>query len=264
MSSSRRRRGLAWASLALPALALVLFAAAVGAEVTATHKAIISFDTKIFPRVLPRNGAAPVQIQLEGHVKARPGREPAALNSIQLAIHRAGSVDLRGLPVCDAGQIDPASTARALEVCGDARIGHGRIRAQTNFPGSRHFYFNGRVTIFNGRLENGRPAILLHVYNATPPTSFVFPLAITHRKGRYRTLLTAHLKIGHWSRITDFKLVLDRTYRYHGARRSYLNAGCPAPKGFAVGISPFVIATLGFADGTAKHLAVVSSCRVSR
>ncbi len=262
MSRPRRQRSLRWASIAL--LALGLLAAVTRAEVTATHKAIISFDTKIFPRVLPRHGAAPVQIQLEGHVKARPGREPAALTSIQLAIHRAGSVDLRGLPVCDARLIDPASTARALEVCGDARIGHGRIRAQTNFPGSRHFYFNGHVTIFNGRLENGRPAILLHVFNATPPTSLVFPLAISHRKGLYRTLLTAHLRLGHWSQITDFKLILDRTYRYRGARRSYLTASCPAPKGFAVGISPFVVATLSFADGTEKHLGVVSSCRVGR
>lgn len=240
----------------------LLTAAITRAEVTATHNAIITFNSKIFPRTLPRNGRAPVRIQIEGHIRARKRREPPALTTLELAIHRAADLFHRGLPVCDASLIDPASTTRALKVCPGSQIGYGRIRAQSTFPGTRHFYFNGRVILFNGRLENGQPAILLHVFNPTPPSSVVFPFTISHRKGRYGTVLTAHVRLGHWSRITDFKLVLNRTYRYHGKRRGYLNAGCPAPKGFSIGISPFVLATLSFADKTQSKIAVVSSCRV--
>ncbi len=244
---------------------VVLLGATVGrAEVTATHNTLISFDSEIFPRILPRHGEAPVGIRIEGHLKARKKSEPAALTKLELGIHEAGSLTHRGLPVCEIAAIDPASTTQALAACPGARIGYGRIRALASFPGTHRFYFNGRVAIFNGRLEDGRPAILLHVFNPTPPTSFVFPLRILRRKGHYGTVLSARVRIGQWSRITDFRLVLKRTYRFRGERRSYISAGCPAPEGFTVGISPFVLATLSFADGTEKKLSVVSSCRVER
>jgi hypothetical protein len=245
-------------------LAVALLAAAVSrAEVAVTHSTLIKFDSHVFPRVLPRHGSAPIGIRIEGHLKSRRKGEPAPLTKLELAINRAGHVSQRGLPVCDLAAIDPASTAQALAACGGARIGYGRIRALASFPGTRRFYFNGRATIFNGRLEDGRPAILLHVFNRTPPASFVFPFRVSHRRGRYGTVLATHVKIGQWSRVTDFKLVLKRTYRYRGEAKSYLTAGCPAPKGLAIGISPFVVATLGFADGTHKDIPVVSSCRVS-
>lgn len=259
-----RARGRGPIALALVGLAVALLAAAVTrAEVVATHNTLIKFDSRVFPSVLPRHGRAPVGIRIEGHLKARKKTEPAALARLDLAINRAGRVTQRGLPVCDVAAIDPASTAQALAACGGARIGYGRIRALASFPGTRRFYFKGRVTIFNGRLEDGRPGILLHVFNRTPPASFVFPFRVTHRPGRYGTVLTAHVQIGQWSRVTDFELVLKRTYRYRGEARSYLTAGCPAPKGLSIGISPFVVATLGFADGTHKDIPVVSSCKVS-
>jgi len=262
LSSGGGRRGPLAIALAGLAIAL-LVATATRAEVAVTHSTLIKFDSRVFPSVLPRHGSAPVGIRIEGHLKARSKSEPSPLTKLQLAINRAGHVTRRGLPICDVESIDPASTAQALAACGDARIGYGRIRALASFPGTRRFYFNGRATIFNGRLEDGQSAILLHVFNSTPPASFVFPFRVSNRRGRYGTVLTAHVKIGQWSRVTDFELILKRTYRYRGELRSYLSAGCPAPKGLSIGISPFVVATLGFADGTHKDIPVVSACKVS-
>lgn len=233
------------------------------ADVTATHDAFITFDSKIFPRILPRFRSIPVTIRIDGHVKARSGREPAPLTKIELAINRAASLFRRGLPICDISSIDPSSSAEALAACSGSQIGYGRIKAESKFPGQPHFFFNGRAALFNGRLQDGRPAILIHVFNAKPPSSFIFPFVISKRHGLYGTVLTADARISRWSRITEFKLVLNRTYRYRGRRRSYLSASCPAPKGFSVGISPFVQATLRFGDGTKSEIAMVSSCRVA-
>lgn len=250
--------------VAASAIAIALLAATFArAEVTATHDTIISFDSTIFPRVLPRARTAPVGIRIEGHVKARSKREPPALTTIELAIVNAADLSRQGLPECDISRIDPASSNQAVQACPRAQIGFGRIRAVSKLPGTRDLHFNGQVTIFNGRLEDGRPAILLHVFSKSLHTSFVFPLTIAHRSGRYGTVLTAHVRVDRWSSITDFKLVLDRTYRVHGRRRSFLNASCPAPQGFSVGISPFVVATLSFVDGTQTRIPVVGSCRVS-
>lgn len=261
MSERRVKR----ASLLALALALLGLFASVGsrAEVTATHDTFIVFNSKVSPNVLPRSGSAPVAIRIEGHVKARGKREPAPLAKIELAIHRAATLSRQGLPVCDVASIDPASSAEALAACGDARVGYGRIRAESRFPGQPHLPFNGRALLFNGRLEDGSPAILIHVFNAKPPSSFVFPFAISRQTGRYGTVLTAEVRLGRWSRITDFRLILNRTFRHAGRPRSYLNASCPAPAGFSIGISPFVRATLGFGDGTASEIAIVSSCRVA-
>jgi hypothetical protein len=240
-------------------------AASVGtrADVTATHDTFIIFNSKIFPRALPRSGSVPVAIRIEGRVKARKGREPAPLTKIELAIHRAASLFRHGLPVCDISSIDPSSSAEARAACSGSQIGYGRIKAESKFPGQPHFFFDGRAAVFNGRLQDGRPAILIHVFNAKPPSSFVFPFAISRRQGLFGTLLTADVRISRWSRITDFKLVLNRTFRYKGRPRSFLSASCPAPKGFTVGVSPFVRATLSFGDGTKSEIAVVSSCRVA-
>jgi hypothetical protein len=250
--------------LAIAGATASLATAFAAAEVTATHDAIIKFDSTMFPRDLPRTSTAPVGIRIEGHIKARnSNREPPALTTIELAIHRAADLSRNGLPVCDISQIDPASSAQALQACPGSHIGYGEIRAESKLPGTEHLHFHGRVTIFNGELANGRPAILLHVFNPTLHSSFVFPLTISHRKGRYGTILATHVRVDRWSSITDFRLVLNRTYSDHGKRTGFLNASCPAPQGLSLGIAPFVVATLKFSDGTERIIPVVGSCRVS-
>lgn len=232
------------------------------AEVTATDDAIISFNSSVFPKSLPRHGTAPVGIRIEGRVRPRKNRKPAALTRIELGIHKAAKLLRSPLPQCAVSKIYPASTKRALAACGDARIGYGRIRAETNFPGDR-VVFDGRVLLFNGRLPSGRPAILMHIFNAVPPSSYVFPFMIMQRRGEYRTVLSASMDVGRWSRITAFKLVVKRTFRENGRQRGYFNAGCPAPEGLQGGISPVVRARLIFADATNSVIPVFGSCRVS-
>lgn len=244
--------------VSLAALIVLAASAVTRAEVVATRDAIINFDSKIFPRVLPRSGSAPVAIKIEGHVKEKKGREPSALTKIELAIHKAANVFRSGRPICEIPDIDPASPAKARAACPGAQIGYGRIRAKSQFPGQKPFFFNGRVTAFNGRLEDGKPGILFHVFNAQPRTSFVFPFVMSRGSGRYGTVLTANTRINRWSRVTDFTLLLDG-----GDRKGYLSASCPAPEGLNLGISPFVRATLSFDDGEKSHITVVSSCKVA-
>jgi hypothetical protein len=255
----RRRHFVAAIALLLAALPV----AAVKGEVMATPDSFIAFDSSIAPGVLPRSEEAPVAIRIEGHVKQRKGRPLVPLTKIQMAIHQAASINRQGLPLCRISEIDPASTALALAACGEAKVGYGLIRARSRFPGQPRFKFNGRSVLFNGVLPNGRPAILIHVFNAHPPASFVFPFAISRQSGRYGTVLTADVGLSRWTRITDFQLVLDRTFRYRGDRRGFLSASCPAPTGLDIGISPFVRATLGFGNGRESQISVVSSCRVA-
>jgi len=257
------RRALAGV-LALLCLTSILVGRATSseAEVVATPSATIFFDSKIVPRTLPRSKEAPVAIQIEGRVRPRKNLKAPAMTEIQLAVHRAAKFSSQGLPQCNEADIEPASSKEALEACGKALVGHGLIRARTSFPGHAHFLFNGHALLFNGRLPDGRRAILIHVFNPQPPASFVFPFVLSRHRGTYGTLLTAHLHLGRWSRITGFKLVLKRSFTEGGRRRSFLNASCPAPSGFQLGIAPFVRATLRFENGTKAEATVVSTCHV--
>jgi hypothetical protein len=254
----------------LLSIALLVAVTAIGAggfaeaEVTATHDAVISFNSEISPRVLPRSTLVPVEVRVSGRVKRRKGRkEPASLSTLDFEITRSAVVHSHGLPVCTVPDIDPARPGQALEACGRARVGYGRIVARSVVPGQPHFLFDGRVLLFNGRLH-GRPAILVYAFNRYPPSSFVFPFTIARQRGRYGTVMRAKVDVGRWSRVVSFELVLRRTFRDQGRRWGYLNASCPAPTGLNVGVAPIARARLGFGDGTQRDLTVLGACRVAR
>lgn len=233
------------------------------AEVTATHDTIINFDSRLFPRELPRSSMAPVGIVIEGNLQARGKQEPPPLTRLQIAINKSGQLSYQDLPVCRISHLEPATSAEAMSACKKSKIGYGDIKVQSTFPEQGHFFIDGRVTIFNGRYKNGSPAILLHVFSVEPSSSFIFPLAISRQAGRYGTTLTANVQLNRWSRIVDFKLILHRVFRFRGEEKSFLSASCPAPQGFSIGIAPFVQATLGFGDGTESRTTVVGSCKVA-
>jgi hypothetical protein len=108
-----------------------------------------------------------------------------------------------------------------------------------------------------------RPAILAHVYGTNPvPTSFTLPFELKPAKGTFGTVLTASLPAvtASSSYITGLSLTLGRSFTVHGKRRSYLSAGCPAPKGFPGAVFPFAKATLAFAGRGTLTSTLTRSC----
>jgi hypothetical protein len=57
-------------------------------------------------------------------------------------------------------------------------------------------------------------------------------------------------------------LKLQRTYSFHGRRRSYLSASCATPKGVSIATFPFARTAMGFADGRILSATLRRSCRV--
>ena len=55
---------------------------------------------------------------------------------------------------------------------------------------------------------------------------------------------------------------LSRRYSAQGKRRSYISAGCPAPKGFAQVSFPLARASMSFGDGRTLTSTLTRSCRV--
>jgi hypothetical protein len=251
------------AALAAVAALASLLAAPAGAEVVQKNGLIVSFGGSISPRTLPRTGAAPIGVTVEGRVHSADGRVPPALRRISLEINRNGVLDERGLPICRIDQIQPASSREALAACGRARIGGGRVAGKIILPEQRPFDFRGRVIAFNGRGADGGRAILAQIYVRSPfALAIVLSFALKRTAGTYGTRLVAMVprQTRRLVHITGFRLHLGRRYSHGGRRHSYLSGGCPAPAGFPGTTFPLVRAAYSFVGGTTLRSVIVRTC----
>jgi hypothetical protein len=60
--------------------------------------------------------------------------------------------------------------------------------------------------------------------------------------------------------VTGLSMSLGKEFSSHGRRRSYVSAGCPAPKSFSGAVFPFARATLEFAGGRHVSEVLTRSC----
>ncbi len=226
--------------------------AATTSEITQRGHLRVSFDGKLAPHALPRQGSAPVKVTVGAKISTTDGKTPPQLRKISIAINRNGHFDPTGIPVCRLDQIQPSTNADALAACRSSLIGEGRFSAKVLLAGQAPFPSNGKVYAFNSRLQ-GKPAILAHVYGTQPaPASYTLPFVISQAKGTFANVLTASLPAvtSNSGYITGLQMTLGKSFSYQGKRRSYLSAGCPAPKGFPGAAFPFAKASFGFGKQT--------------
>jgi hypothetical protein len=123
------------------------------------------------------------------------------------------------------------------------------------------------MVVFKGT-KGGKAVLFGQIYTAYPfAASFVivFKLSKEH-KGTYGTTLSATLpaNLRAWGNLTEVKMRLARNFSYKGKKRSFLSAGCPAPKGF--GGVPFPLARTSFAFDGAPQVSqtLTETCKVRR
>ncbi len=224
----------------------------------------VSFGGSVAPQALPRTGTTPVSVAVQGRVKALSGGPPPSLRRIAIEVNRLGVLDRRGLPVCPAGRLRASSTAAALETCGPALVGEGRVDGVIVLPEQEPTEFGGRVVAFNGRMPNGSPAVLAHLFVPRPaPLAFLLAFRVERRHGTFGTRLVATVpkQTRQTAHITGFALRLHRTIEAEGERRSYLSAGCPAPAGFGSATFPLLRASYAFVGEQTVSDTLVRTCR---
>jgi hypothetical protein len=242
---------------------LLAWALPATAELVQKGSVRVSLSAALSPTRLPRHGTAPIMVSLGGHISSTSAAGPPQLQTVTFAFNKAGRLDLGGLPRCRLGHIDPSTTQEALLACRDSLVGEGHFSANVKFPEQSPFPSDGKVLAFNGVLR-GSPVIFAHIYGTKPvPTSYVLPLEIEHGKGMFATVLNASLPqaTGEWGYVTGLDLKLGRTYSSHGKSRSFLSAGCPAPKGFPGALFPLVRTSFAFAGGKTLTATLTRSCK---
>lgn len=250
--------------LMLAALAAVAISGGVAtAERSQEKNVIVTLNGGISPRTLPRGEPAPVAVRLAGRVITADDTPLPRVNWIRLELAWRGVLDTRGLPVCPRARLVGADSETALERCGEARVGHGGLFARVFVPNQSGFDVKARIAAFNGRTEDGRPAVLVHAYASRPPVAFIMPFSVHHQRGSFRTVLVALIRrsVGPWPRVANFHVAISRHFEHQGERRSYLRASCPIPQSFTAGFLSFARATYSFEGGKEITTESVRSCR---
>jgi hypothetical protein len=224
----------------------------------------VGVEGKMVPTSLPRSGTAPISVTVGGKITTTDGTLPPQLRTISIEINRHGRLDYRGLPTCRMSEIQPANNAKALAACRSALVGEGTFSADVVLQGQPPYPSKGRLLVFNGR-EGGHQVLYGHIYTAQPFTnSFVITFAIKGiAHGTYGTALIADLpqSLGSWGYVTGIEMTLKRDFTSHGSSRSYVSAGCPAPKGTSVVPFSLARASFAFAGGERLGSTLVRSCR---
>jgi hypothetical protein len=255
-------------ALAVVVLTLVLGGATfAAATVTQSGALRVSVNGRLSPTKLPRQGLAPISVQIGWDIGSTDGSSPPKLKSLQIDINRHGKLDYAGLPACPVDKIQPATTQRALSNCRRSLVGRGTFRAEVALPGQEgeSYETKGQLLIFKSEVGR-KPVLYGQIYSAHPfASSFVIPFQVkTGSKGVYGTMLAAKLPtaLRSWGSLNAIELKLERTYAYKGARHSFLSAGCPAPKGFTQALFKLARTSFAFDDGRKISSTVSESCRI--
>jgi hypothetical protein len=225
----------------------------------------VAFEAKLFPDALPRERNAPVTVHLAGAIRTTDGSTPPQLREISIAMNRAGVVSAKGLPSCQAPELQQTSTEAALAACRRSLVGRGHFAANVNFIGTPVFPARGTVLVFNSSTRN-RPGLLLHLYGSSPVrAAFVLPFRISrHSTGKFGTVFTTHIPrlASDKGYVTDIDLSIGRTYRYQGSKRGFISASCAAPAGFTSIPYELAKATFTFASGQRLTSRLPGDCKV--
>jgi hypothetical protein len=225
----------------------------------------VSVEGKLSPRRLPRRGSAPISVQVGWDISTTDGSTPPKLKTLKIEINKEGRFETEGLPVCPLAKIQPATTQRALSNCRGALVGRGTFEANIALRGQEgeSYPAKGQLLLFNGA-EKGKPVLYGQIYAAHPfATSFVIVFKVSKiAKGDYGTALAAVLpaSLRSWGDLTGIQMSLSRRYSYKGKKRSYISAGCPAPKGFTQASFKLARTSFGFVGGKDLSSVVSGEC----
>lgn len=206
-----------------------------GAPVTGADGNSQSIDVKIGPKKLSKTKLTPATLEVTTKVTnaTTKGNVPVPATKVVVDFDKTAKLFTKGLPTCNASQLQSVSTEIAKQNCKGAIIGKGKAAALLPV-GASIFNVDQIVTAFNGAPTGGKPTVLLHSYGTTPvQTTLVLVGVVTnYNKQGYgpRLDVTVPLIAGGAGALTDFNVKIDKKWKYKGESKSFISAKCPNSK----------------------------------
>jgi len=217
-------------ALALAAV-LSLGVAAIASAVSTTLRAgdlEVTFGGTTSPKALPKTTYTPITANVFGTIATTDGTHPSAFREAIVDFDKDVKVNVKGLPVCKAGQLEARDTKAALKVCGDTELGTGTADAEIAFPEQAPIKVASPLKIFNGGEKGGKITLLIHTFITVPaPTAIVTTVTIQRKGTGLHTISKIPVIAGGSGSALDFKFKLGKVFSYKGKKVGYTEAKCP-------------------------------------
>jgi hypothetical protein len=217
-------------ALAVAAVAS-LGVAAVASAVSTTLRAgnlIVTFGGSTSPKKLSKTKYTPVTTNIFGKIKTSDGTHPSAFRELVVNIDKDVKVNVKGFPVCKAGQLTARDTKAAKRVCGKSILGEGKASAEIAFPEQAPIKVPSPLLVFNGGEKGGKVKLLIHTFLTVPvPASIVTDVTIKRKGSGLSSVAKIPVIAGGSGSALDFSFKLGKTYNYRGKKVGYFEARCP-------------------------------------
>lgn len=206
----------------------------------------LTFNGGFTPKALPKTKFAPITLNVSGKIRTVDGSHPPAMKEFVLETDKNGAINLKGLPVCKASQLQSQDTKHAEAICKDAIIGSGRAIASIAFPEQQPIPADSKIIAFNGGFSGGTSTIYIHAYLTVPtPAAIVTTVKIKKSGFGLKSVASIPKIAGGSGSVTDFNLTINK--------KGVLSAKCPNGKIQAKGQAVF-------SDGTRASAEVIRTC----
>ncbi len=217
-------------ALALAAV-LSLGVAAVASAVSITLRAgdlVTTFGGTTSPKALSKTKYTPVVANLFGKISTSDGTHPPAFRETKVEIDKDVKVNVKGYPVCKAGQLEARDTKAAKAVCGNTILGEGKAEAEIAFPEQKPIKVPSPLLVFNGGEKGGKVTLLIHTFITVPaPTAIVTTVTISRKGSGLSSIAKVPVIAGGSGSALSFSFKLGKTYSYKGKKVGYFEAKCP-------------------------------------
>ncbi len=223
----RRKLMMALALVAVLSLGVAAIASAVSTTLRAGDL-IVTFGGSTSPSKLPKNKYTPVSATVFGKIATSDGTHPSALREAIVDIDKDVKINVKGYPVCKAGQLEARDTNAAMKVCGSTVLGKGLAHIEIAFPEQKPILVSSPITVFNGGESGGKVKLLIHVFITVPvPAAIVTQVTIQRKGSGVHTISKIPVAAGGSGSAIDFNFKLGKTYSYKGKKIGYFEAKCP-------------------------------------
>jgi hypothetical protein len=194
-----------------------------------------AIDVVLSPKQLSKTAPTPATLKVttKTGTTTAPNGVPNPATRAVIDFDKDAKLFTKGLPTCNAAQLQSTSTEAALAACARAKIGGGKGSALLPV-GAQVFAEPTTVTAFNGVPQGGKPVVLLHAYGAVPiQTTLVLVGTVSNfdKEGYGPRLDVAIPAIaGGAGALTDFQVTINKKFTFKGKKRGFVSAKCTSKK----------------------------------
>jgi hypothetical protein len=202
----------------------------------------MSASAELHPQRLPHRTQGPASLRLGFTSAAENSSVIPQLGSLSFELSHNLGLHEAGLKSCSVRALY-VRAAVARRRCAASLVGHGWVQSELLIH-DEYTPVVGRLdAYYEAGSETIEPRILARVQTrGQTQVVYVLPFRIESEKGRFATRLTIP-EMPHihgiiipgysfpygYGRISSLSLVLKRSFDFHGRRRSFVTASCPAP-----------------------------------